>query len=194
MSRLFTIAGAQTARGSRSMSGYAKLSHWLLGTVLYVGGVPTLLANADFTNASVVHACWNGQNMLHLKPGVNPHNIQPQLNLLIQIVSSVYAKHGYDCEVTRLYDWTPQQLANSLHNRDGLCRAADFKTVNLPETVRDLILAEVREAIGYGSQQPRAYDFIFEPRLTSPDGRISKEQHFHGEFDSKFPTEAAKQV
>ena len=128
--------------------------------------------------------------MLHLKPGVNPHNIQPEVNLLIQIVSSIYAKHGYDCTVTRLYDYTPQQLATSLHNRDGICRAADFKTTHLPETIKDIMLSEVKEAIGYlDTTKPRAYDFIFEPRMTHPDGRVSKEQHFHGEFDSKFPVQ-----
>ena len=126
--------------------------------------------------------------MLHLKPGVNPHNIQPEVNLLIQIVSSVYAKHGYDCLVTRLYDYSPQQVKNSLHNRDGLCRAADFKTVHLPETIKEVMLAEIRDALGYDSQHPRAFDFIFEPRITTPDGRIVKEEHFHGEFDTKFPS------
>lgn len=128
--------------------------------------------------------------MLHLKPGVNPHNIQPQVNLLIQIVSSVYAKHGYDCEITSLYDSAPGRKMNSFHSRDGICRAVDFKTTHLPDTIRDVILQEVREAVGYDSQQPRAFDFLFEPRITSPDGRIVKEAHFHGEFDSKFPTDA----
>ena len=126
--------------------------------------------------------------MLHLKPGVNPHNIQPEVNLLIQIVSSVYAKHGYDCQVTSLYDHAAGRKANTLHSRDGICRAVDFKTTHLPETIRDIIFAEVKEAIGYlDITKPRAFDFIFEPRTTHPDGRISKEQHFHGEFDSKFP-------
>ena len=126
--------------------------------------------------------------MLHLKPGVNPHNIQPQVNLLIQIVSSIYAKHGYDCLVTRLYDYTPQQVKNSLHNRDGICRAVDFKTIHLPDMIKQMMLAEVREAIGYlDTSKPRAYDFILEPRITGPDGRLVKEEHFHGEADNHFP-------
>ena len=128
--------------------------------------------------------------MLHLKPGVNPHNIQPEVNLLIQIVSSVYAKHGYDCTVTSLYDDAPTRKVDSYHRRGGMCRAADFKTAHLPETIRDIMLGEVREAIGYNNTAPRAFDFIFEPRITSPDGRVVKEQHFHGEFDSKFPVPA----
>lgn len=126
--------------------------------------------------------------MLHLKPGVNPHNIQPEVNLLIQIVSSVYAKHGQDCIVTSLYDDAPQRKLASLHRRDGLCRAVDFKTAHLPEVIRDIILAEIKEAVGYlDTTKPRAFDFIFEPRITAPDGRVVKEQHFHGEADSKFP-------
>lgn len=124
--------------------------------------------------------------MLHLKPGVNPHNIQPEVTVLIQIVSSVYAKHGYDCMVTSLYDDAPTRKVDSFHRRDGLCRAADFKAIHLPDTIRDIILSEVREAIGYGNVAPRAFDFIFEPRITSPDGRIVKEAHFHGEYDTKF--------
>ena len=132
--------------------------------------------------------------MLHLKPGVNPHNIQPEVNLLIQIVSSVYAKHGYDCMVTRLYDYTQQQVKGSLHNRDGICRAADFKSIHLPETIKQIILSEVREAIGYtDASKPRAYDFILEPRIVGPDGVLKKEEHYHGEYDSKFPTDATKQ-
>ena len=130
--------------------------------------------------------------MLHLKAGVNPHNIQPEVNLLIQIVSSIYAKHGYDCEVTSLYDAARGRLANTLHSRDGLCRAADFKTTHLPETIRDIIFSEVKDAIGYTSDKPRAFDFIFEPRITGPDGVLKKEQHFHGEYDTKFPLEESR--
>lgn len=135
-----------------------------------------------------VQRCWRA-DMLHLKPGVNPHNIQPEVNLLIQIVSSIYAKHGQDCIITSLYDDAPTRKVNSFHRRDGLCRAVDFKTVHLPETIKDIILGEAQEAIGYGNVAPRAFDFIFEPRITNPDGRIVKEQHFHGEFDSKFPVQ-----
>lgn len=135
--------------------------------------------------------------MVHLKPGVNPHNIQPEVNLLIAIVSSVYAKHGYDCEVTRLYDYSKYQVADSLHNRGGICRAVDFGTVRLPESIRDVMLAEIREAVGYKDvTKPRAFDFIFEPRIVGPDGVLKKEQHFHGEYDSKFPApvEAIKET
>jgi hypothetical protein len=134
--------------------------------------------------------------MLNLKPGVNPQAMVPQVVLLSQIVSSVYAKHGYDCEITSLHDQDPNRRVDSLHGRDGLCRAADFKTTHLPETIRDVMLAEIRDALGYGSPKPRAFDFIFEPRLTSPDGRIVKEQHFHGEYDPKFalPPSAPKET
>ena len=132
--------------------------------------------------------------MLHLKPGVNPHKIQPEINLLTQIVTSVYTKHGYDCMITSLYDDAPARKVTSFHRRDGLCRAADFKTIHLPETIREMIFDEIREAIGYGSSQPRAFDFVYEPRMLHPDGTIAKEQHFHGELDPKFPLEQPKAV
>jgi hypothetical protein len=125
--------------------------------------------------------------MLHLKPGVNPYHLQPEVNLLIQIVSSVYAKYGYDCMITSCYDDAPNRIPTSLHQRDGLCRAVDFKTIHLPETLRDRILQEVRLALGYGHLAPRAFDFLFEDRITNPEGRVVKDAHFHGEYDTKFP-------
>ena len=125
--------------------------------------------------------------MLTLKPGVNPYHLQPEVTLLIQIVSSVYAKYGYDCMITSCYDDAPKRAPTSLHRRDGLCRAVDFKTIHLPETIRSMILQEVRLALGYGHLAPRAFDFILEDRITNPEGRVVKEQHYHGEYDTKFP-------
>ena len=125
--------------------------------------------------------------MLHLKPGVNPQAMVPQVNLLIQIVSSIFAKHGQDCQVTSLHDRDPNRLVDSLHGRDGLCRAVDFKTTHLPDDLKPVILAEVRAAVGYGNPKPRAFDFIYEERITRPDGSIAKEEHYHGEYDPKFP-------
>ena len=125
--------------------------------------------------------------MLTLKPGVNPYHLQPEVLLVIQVVMSVFAKHGEDCTITSLYDDAHGRLANSLHRRDGLCRAVDFQTTHLSETVRTMILAEVRTALGYDQSQPRAYDFLYESRITNSDGTVVKEQHFHAEYDPHFP-------
>ena len=125
--------------------------------------------------------------MIQLKPTVNPYHLQPEVLLLIQVVASVYAKHGEDCTITSLYDDAPGRLVNSLHRRDGLCRAVDFQTTHLSDTVRTMILAEVRTALGYDSSQPRAYDFFYEARITNPDGTVVKEAHCHGEYDPHFP-------
>ena len=125
--------------------------------------------------------------MISFKPGCNPANATPELVLGIAVVASCYAKHGHDCTITSMRDLAPNRSPNSLHSKDGICRAADFKTVHLPEYVRDLMLSELREAFGYLDTLPRAFDFVFESRVTSPDGRLVKEQHFHLEADNHFP-------
>lgn len=170
--------------------GCAKLNHWRRGSVRCASFVLLMSMNADsmnfLENLPKPAQCWQGDRVIYLKPGTNPHNMTPQVTLLVQIVSSVFSKHNYDCVVTRMYDWTPQQLTASLHNRDGVCRAADFRTAHLPEPIREIILGEIREALGYNDNAPRAFDFVFEPRLSNPDGSIAREQHFHGEYDPKF--------
>ena len=190
-------AAAQSVHSQERSAGCGKWNGWVRGSVLAVGGLLMSPVDVDSILMSakpVMVLCWNGDRMLHLKPGVNPHHIQPEITVLIQIVSSVFVKHGYDCIVTSLYDDAPNRKLTSFHRRDGLCRAVDFKTVHLPETIRDLMFDEIREAVGYGSSQPRAFDFIFESRITSPDGTIVKEQHWHGEYDTKFPLEQPKAV
>jgi len=120
--------------------------------------------------------------MLRLKAGANPYHLQPEVVLLAMIVFSVYAKYGYDCEITSLYDDAPGRLARSLHRRDEQCRAADFKTKHVHRQDLEPMRMEIRRAVG---QYGQFYDFIYEPEERDDQGRVVREEHYHAEYDPK---------
>ena len=106
--------------------------------------------------------------MLTLKAGVKPIGVQHSLLIAIETIHRTYLHYGYPCVITSLFEG--KHSARSLHNRDGICRAADFRTFHLPATLRRVILEDFTAALRRLS--PR-YQAIFEP---SPE-------HFHVEYD-----------
>lgn len=89
--------------------------------------------------------------MLSLKHGVQYNNnkakAEPVVNLIIQVVNSVFDKAGYDCIVTSIVDG--RHSANSLHYRDGKGRAVDFRTRHLPDQeTKEAITRAISDALG----------------------------------------------
>lgn len=104
---------------------------------------------------------------LKFKMGVDPWNVCGELILAILVARDVYAEHGFDCVMTRLYDHAPNQLPNSLHNRDGICRAVDLRINHLPNELIVPIFTDIRTAL------PGCYDLVLE------------KDHIHLEYDRK---------
>ena|SRR5581483_8382128 len=107
--------------------------------------------------------------MLKLKAGVKPEATWAIL-LAIQVADAVFTKFGYDCVLTSLMDGT--HGANSLHTRDGLCRAVDIRTKQVQRQHLVLMKNAISDALGAD------YDIVLE--------HLSEEQeHMHIEFDDK---------
>lgn len=108
--------------------------------------------------------------MLKLKPGVDCSNIQPELVLALHIAEGVFFHYGLDCVVTSLRDGV--HGPHTLHQRDGICRAADLRSKLIPhETVANL-LADMKAHLG------RDFDVILEAVNTD-------NEHIHLEYDPK---------
>lgn len=106
--------------------------------------------------------------MMKLKAGVNPTGIQPEILLAIAIVSQIYKEHGYDAVITSLFDGVHGE--HTLHKRDGKCRAVDFRTKQLTQIDKELMIPTIKDALG------DSYDVIFES-LGEPN------EHLHIEYD-----------
>lgn len=109
---------------------------------------------------------------LNCKHGVNPTRVEPEILLAIMIAQSVYADHGFDCVITSLRDPAPGRKPNSLHTRDLICRAVDFRITHLPNEM----VANICTSIAL--RLPDGYDVVQET------------DHLHVEWDPK-PGEAA---
>ena len=108
---------------------------------------------------------------LKFKTGVNQSGVVPEMNLGIQVVCSVFTKHNLDCIITSMHDGI--HGTNSLHSRDGLCRAVDFRTKHIDAGIRKtMILDGIKEALG------KNYDVLLEH-----DGEAN--EHLHVEWDRK---------
>jgi len=108
---------------------------------------------------------------LKFKVGVNQAGVVPEMVLGIQVVCSIYTKHGHDCIITSMHD--SQHGPNSLHSRDGLCRAVDFRTKHIPTSLeKGQIASEVKDALGNN------YDVVFEHENEAAE-------HLHVEWDQK---------
>ena len=108
---------------------------------------------------------------LKFKVGVNQAGVVPEMNLGIQVVCSVYTAHHLDCIITSMHDG--KHGPNSLHSRDGLCRAVDFRTKHVATGIeKGMIVSEIQEALG------EHYDVVFE----HPN---EANEHLHVEYDSK---------
>ena len=106
--------------------------------------------------------------LLKLKAGVTPAKVVPEMLLGIQIVCSVFDHYGADCIITSMHDG--KHGVNSLHSRDGLCRAVDFRTKHLTLNTKDLLIGDIKEALGEN------YDVVFEHA-----GEAN--EHLHAEYD-----------
>jgi len=106
---------------------------------------------------------------MRLKPGVRLTGLQPQIVLAAVVVHSIMARSGMECIITSANDST--HGANSLHSRDGLCRAMDFRTKNYPFDKRALA-QEVRASLGPD------FDVVLEDE-GGPN------EHMHVEYDPK---------
>ena len=107
---------------------------------------------------------------LKLKVGVNPAKVVPEMLLGNQIVCSVFQDRHQDCIITSMHDG--KHGPNSLHSRDGLCRAIDYRTKHLSDMEKTFIINALKDALG------EQYDVVLE-NLGQPN------EHVHVEWDPK---------
>lgn len=104
---------------------------------------------------------------LNLKAGVDVSNLQPEILVGILVAQSVYSTYGFDCIITSLKDGVHSK--QSLHYRDGLCRAVDLRINHLPNELVANLAAEIRL------------------RLTTDYDLVQESDHLHLEYDPKPP-------
>lgn len=102
---------------------------------------------------------------LKFKMGVDPWNVCGELLLAISVAQGVYEEYGFDCVITSLFDG--KHGANTLHQRDGICRAVDLRINHLPNELIVPIHTDIRTAL------PGCYDVVLE------------KDHIHLEYDRK---------
>ena len=108
---------------------------------------------------------------LKFKTGVNQSAVVPEMVLGIQVVCSIFDRHNLDCIITSMHDGKHGE--RSLHSRDGLCRAVDFRTKHIATGIqKTMIIDGIKEALG------RNYDVVFED-----EGDAN--EHLHVEWDRK---------
>ena len=95
------------------------------------------------------------------------------------VCEAIYRKHGCNMVVTSLND-SHDHRPNSLHSRDGLGRAFDLRTNNIPIMTSSTIFKEITEAL-----DPLGFDIIFHQDEWDGTGKQIMFQHIHGEFDPK---------
>lgn len=100
-----------------------------------------------------------------IKPGVDLRNLVPQMAVAYTVAALIYQKFGYVCTITAAFDGV--HMTNTLHQRDGLCRALDLRTNTLNPHDIPLVHAMLKEALG-----PQ-FDVVLE------------KDHIHMEFDPK---------
>lgn len=116
---------------------------WLLTILLLMPTVAaTSIAESDYTMP------------LKLKTGVKPLNVVPEMLLANQVVCSFFDHHQHDCIITSMHDGV--HGPRSLHSRDGLCRAIDYRTKHLNDVTKQFIVQGIKEALG------DQYDVILE--------------------------------
>ena len=101
--------------------------------------------------------------MIGLKPGVTPRGIQPELVLGLMIADGVYARNHCPMTVTALTDG--KHMAGSRHCKG---QAADVRTRDISFPLLDVIVRELKEALGTD------YDVVLE------DSHIHLEYQEHG--------------
>lgn len=105
--------------------------------------------------------------MIRIKEGVDLRELQPQMVLAAVVAAPVFKAHGHDVTITSAFDG--KHMANTLHSRDGKCRALDLRTVTagIPAKEAETIGAGLRLALG------KQFDVVVE------------KDHIHVEFDPK---------
>lgn len=108
---------------------------------------------------------------MRLKRGVKLTGLTPQMAIANQIVNGVFKEFGVECVITSANDGT--HGANSLHSRDGLCRAFDYRTHYVTLNGFEVKLRdEVKERLG------DEFDVVME-------GIGTPNEHLHVEHDPK---------
>ena len=97
-----------------------------------------------------------------LKGGIKAGGVQPELILALCIANYVYRRNNCTLTITSLLDGTHQ--ANSLHYKGY---AADLRIRDISAPLTDVIVRELREALG------EEYDVVLE------------NDHIHLEWDVK---------
>jgi hypothetical protein len=107
--------------------------------------------------------------ILRTKPTVDLAGLQPEILFGLLVAWTVYASFGYDCVVTRARDRDKDQLTNSLHNRDGICRAVDLRTKHVNTDQLSSLHHCLKQSL------PPDFDCVLE------------DDHIHLEWDQKEP-------
>lgn len=102
-----------------------------------------------------------------IKHGVDLRDLAPQMCIAYTIACAVYAKHGAagQCVITSAKDG--KHGPNSLHSRDGICRALDLRTNMLSIDQLNNIGIDLKFSLG------KQFDVIVE------------DDHVHVEWDLK---------
>ena len=101
---------------------------------------------------------------MQLKAGVKVAGVQPEILIALQTMDRLFIENNCgELVVTSLSDGIHKP--NSLHNRMGVCLAADVRTRHLTDYKQKELLALVKAALG------DEYDVILEG------------DHMHVEFD-----------
>ena len=111
---------------------------------------------------------------MRLKSNVRLSGLVPQMVLAAIVVEGVMRGYGVECVITSANDST--HGTGSLHHRDNLCRALDFRThFAALNGLEDSLRATVKDALGCD------FDVVLEDK----DG---PEEHLHIEYDPKLET------
>lgn len=121
--------------------------------------------------------------MLTIAPGVSLRNQVSQMATAQQSVNAVYQNFGIkECVITSGFEGEHSQ--GSLHSRDGLCRANDYRTRTIPtERIAPLVIAVVN---ALGGEFQVFYEAPEKP-ANLPDAYYwkSSQPHLHVEYDPK---------
>lgn len=109
---------------------------------------------------------------MRIKHGVKLAGLVPQIVFASIVVDGIYQQAFCECVVTSGSD--SKHGANTLHTRDGLCRALDYRTKTYTLSKLDLV-AKVKDALGTD------FDVVLE--------NIGEDnEHLHVEYDPKEAT------
>lgn len=106
--------------------------------------------------------------MIKVIESVRFRALRPEIYSILPVLDAVFSFHGQDCVITSAND--KLHKPGSLHYVD---KAIDLRSHDLPSGSEQVIVNEIREAIG------QDYDVIFEDQDTP-------NEHIHLEYDPKW--------